>query len=783
MVHAEADSGAGKHAYSNKKKKEKKRQKEKDAGIKVERTSQFVDGATLDYWRQVGSTLDADEFPDAEDKSMFVSNVLTVADGSETQLCRDKEISCILEKLLLNCTHFQIRVFTDRLMGHVKDLAGDKFASHVIQTLLNLLPGVLHAELSGASTEGDESERDGTSETEGHLRTGEELVLAICDELKADITYLSRGDYGSHVIRALVGLMVGGGVPNELMRSQYSIAFSKFQKTETHTMEKVFAVPGSFEPAMHALIQPVCENKYLTKDATHTTASGVLQVLLAALHRTDAAMCETLILRLLGNGSDVETDENGEMIESEEKDVDDFEVDMDRVTKFLIYDQIGSHVMERILSCASAKLGYKLYRTLFRGRLDNLGKHPVANYVVQNMIRENKDPVVTSLILTELQDQFESVIASGCVGVVVRLVEAVAKLEDKKLHKAVFSHVMKAFHMNDTAQQKQCVNLITTLTTHDAYFEEGKDMSELPLQLNGVLLIQALFTLKPPHNDLPAASLLDLPAEQLLSLCMQSLGRPVDTFLECTVDVGKKNKLMKLLKGSYAKLAMDKYGSRVVDACWAVADLKLKDVLAAELIKSEVALKKDFYGRVIWRNCRLDHFKRKRDAWVSKVIANERKKGMFSDILDDDTAKEGTEPSGKNSKSIKRSHDESNNEKETVNVDLSTEMDMDDIFGETEKSKKANKKRKGKANEKKAAERAKANASATVDVVNEAVVSNGESGKGLESVGVKSESMDSDLLGVLDAIKGSKGKKSSKAKKEKKAGDKTKSVKSKFTMN
>lgn len=42
---------------------------------------------------------------------------------------------------------------------------------------------------------------------------------------------------------------------------------------------------------------------------------------------------------------------------------------------------------------------------------------------------------------------------------------------------------------------------------------------------------------------------------------------------------------------------------------------------------------------VQWRNCQLEHLKRKRGAWMEKQEANERKKAMFAEFLEDEAPK------------------------------------------------------------------------------------------------------------------------------------------------
>lgn len=61
-----------------------------------------------------------------------------------------------------------------------------------------------------------------------------------------------------------------------------------------------------------------------------------------------------------------------------------------------------------------------------------------------------------------------------------------------------------------------------------------------------------------------------------------------------------------------------------------------------------------------WRNCQLEHLKRKRGAWMEKQEANERKKAMFAEFLEDEAPKAIVE------------------EQEVEEVDESAEID--DIF-------------------------------------------------------------------------------------------------------
>lgn len=59
------------------------------------------------------------------------------------------------------------------------------------------------------------------------------------------------------------------------------------------------------------------------------------------------------------------------------------------------------------------------------------------------------------------------------------------------------------------------------------------------------------------------------------------------------------------------KLAIDKFGSRVLEVIWncVCVDLELRMLIAEVLMKKETVLVKDFFGRIIWVKFGLKFFK------------------------------------------------------------------------------------------------------------------------------------------------------------------------------
>lgn len=74
-------------------------------------------------------------------------HLLTVYFMAET------EVSRIIEKLLRAANEFQVRVFFDRLSGQYANMACDRYASHVLQAVLDTLPAIIQVCIRSVASE------------------------------------------------------------------------------------------------------------------------------------------------------------------------------------------------------------------------------------------------------------------------------------------------------------------------------------------------------------------------------------------------------------------------------------------------------------------------------------------------------------------------------------------------------------------------------------------------------------------------------------------------------
>ena len=100
---------------------------------------QEIDASTYNYFVQVLSTLNANDFEDDEAKEIFVANVFASNENSEELLCCNQLVSRIYEKLLPLASNTVKMRFMNKLGGDdIRKYASNQFASHGIDWCFSL---------------------------------------------------------------------------------------------------------------------------------------------------------------------------------------------------------------------------------------------------------------------------------------------------------------------------------------------------------------------------------------------------------------------------------------------------------------------------------------------------------------------------------------------------------------------------------------------------------------------------------------------------------------------
>jgi nucleolar protein 9 len=139
-------------------------------------------------------------------------------------------------------------------------------------------------------------------------------------------------------------------------------------------------------------------------------------------------------------------------------------------------------------------------------------------------------------------------------------------------------------------------------------------------QLHGSLLVQAMLESPGRLREMVMGSLLEMDSAMLVLLSKdRTATHVIQKSLTCTdQDKPFRQKLIQKFHGHVSGLASDQVGSHVVDAFWtATRDVHfIRERIAEELLEDQRAIKETFPGRAVFRNWKMDLYKRRKLEWI-----------------------------------------------------------------------------------------------------------------------------------------------------------------------
>ncbi|KAI1321356.1 Nucleolar protein 9 [Mortierella claussenii] len=593
----------------------------------------FIDPDVQQYFKGVEQTLDELNFETAEEQQLFLENVYTEVQGKELVLATDHSCSLVLEKLLRASNDFQLRVFFDKFNGNFLKLFTHRFASHVCQTLITLCADAVEREVKSNELKTKE-ERDVPQE-DGVLLSAENMILNMCTQTQGEFTALISDPFASHIIRVILHVLAGRTVGDDgtgkgNVRSKKSAKYNDANNSKTNNagvFRPTRLVPPSFKEMLRTITSTMMNglsDSIVRSLAVHQVANPVLQLLLEVLAKDDEMAKDQLVDKLL---MDITHEEEPGVKNN----------DRDAYVETLLRDQVGSHLLEKIVQVASPGLFQKFYTLYFRSRLVKLSFHPIANYVIQQFFVHAKTPVQLEMMVTEVLPEFGNFLKFGRPGVIRAVVEACKNVG--ACHKDVIKGLCSAFHTNTPVERRDFMHVVLHMETYEALVErrEQQESTKPKFHPQGAVILQLLLQYPEEHSKIVVDSYFAQKEELMYAWTMDPVGSHViEAFLTSpTLNLKVKRKILKSFLGKYHSMALDRYGGHTVDKCWAVSDIEMKEKIATELSEHEQALSQSFHGKFILRNCKIDQFKRKKEEWVEREKGIERKKDMFKDILGD----------------------------------------------------------------------------------------------------------------------------------------------------
>ncbi|KAE8588556.1 hypothetical protein XENTR_v10022611 [Xenopus tropicalis] len=567
-----------------------------------------LDPKSVGYFRRVGETLQQ-PFESDEEKGIFIRNVFHEVQGNELPLATDMSGSLVLQKLLAVATSVQLCRVVAALSKQWQAVCCHRSGAHVVQTALLQFPRLQKQQ--GAEEE-EETEEEGEAEPVGTL---EDLVLGLCAELKGKFLLYNKDTHGSFIVRTLFQVLGGTVLSQDTGR----------KAAKGPTVASEFEVPESFLHQLQELCG--CFGDHVGVFATHKVASLGMQVALRVLQRkmppVCAQLCDQMIEYLASRNVSAES------------------------SSLLVFlkDETSSRLLERILEVSEKKQLRRVFKAHFQGQLRALAAHPIANYTVQRLLSAVQTKKLFAVLFDELSPGLEDALAKGHMGIITTLADTCKRLKCRQ--RELLSQLMEAFHCAaPLSRQVASIPLFLSLLTYEVYYnkEEEEEPSEHQgdadrklenVNYHGSLLVQHLLHFEDPSVALKSlGSLTD--ADLLTVACSQAGCHVLDSLLgSATISDKQRKKILRRLRGHCMQLACNKYGSRVLDRMWTASTLGVKEEIAQQLVEKLHQLQNDPVGHHIARNFALTHFVKRRKDWEEHQLGENKRRKMFSEILED----------------------------------------------------------------------------------------------------------------------------------------------------
>ncbi|KAI5462334.1 armadillo-type protein [Mariannaea sp. PMI_226] len=570
-----------------------------------------------EYFRRADELLELNQFPTTEDRDIFLENVYKEAQGKELKLASSQSCSRLMERLIQLANTAQKKHLFEAFAGHFLSLVQHRFASHCCEALFLRSAGVVSQELAGYVMDTTGASAD-AQKPESSM---ENLFLETLDELESALGYLVTDRFASHTLRVL--LLVLSGRPLEdtsvktLMKSKkkenISVAGSNVADEANQGLR---AVPSSFDMALKKVIQDSTSGMDATGLrvlATHPMGNPTLQLLLEldlTLNKSEQKSESgqpTLLQQLLPGAPQTLNDETSEA---------------SQFINSMIYDQIGSRLIETLITHAPGKIFKALNLNIFLPRIQGYVRNDISSYAAIRVLnRLGKDDLVKAV--DQITPTVPQLVSKSRFNVIKTLFE--------RCHaRGVNDEIKKLMKGLRGGCGSTSADLVITLCGFKDEEKKNKDIKQLSkneyaIQSHGAQLLTTLLSIPGPTKGVQEA-LLAISAEQLVRLATTSL--PTVTVLTTALATPSSNPafhkvIVSTIQPHVGELATSKAGHNLINAIVEVPSkgkersvpLHMKEAVMVKLGEREAELRDSWMGRSVWRSWKGDMWKTRRGDW------------------------------------------------------------------------------------------------------------------------------------------------------------------------
>ena len=441
----------------------------------------------------------------------------------------------------------------------------------------------------------------------------EDLFLYTVNELQGNLRYLMTDKHASYALRSL--LTVLSDCPLEVVSTRSTkpikrkgtIGLRSQAKEDSKRWSSQNRVPDSFAIALRTLISETIaglDSHYFRILATHPVANPVLQLLfeleLSNPKQSKARDDNSLFQKLL-------------LVQPLRHDTTSASFLGD-----LIFDPIGSRLVETIIQFASARDFEAIFHIIFRGKFGSLITNEAASFVMIKILQRlsSKDlneatlelcPAI-SMPMDHARTMVVKTLIERCVirDIDTRPIAAALRVGDRNSESDTLLHVL---NWRTTGMGIMTLEGKLGLGIHNAS------------RLHGSLLAQSMLEAPGPLRDIVVEGILGMETPVLVQMAQdRTATHVVQKAITCTGQTKTfHRRIIHKLLAHTISLALDSIGSHVLHAFWTISGdlLFLKERIGNELLKNEACLRDSPSGRRVWRKWMMDLCKRRKTDWIT----------------------------------------------------------------------------------------------------------------------------------------------------------------------
>lgn len=518
-------------------------------------------------------------------------------------------------------------------------LLSHRFASHVCESLFTHASPVVTEELKARPGEL-------TTDIDEVYVSMENLFLHTLAELEGNFGYLLTERYASHALRILLLVLAGEPISTDAMKALLGSKRKESVKTATKAAEDATSrsrsVPKSFSAALEKTISDSVaglDTDKLRGLATHPNANPTLQLLLTLelthYGKQKGKDSKSIIRTLLPDEPFTAETESAAFLSG------------------LVYDPVGSHLVEKIIEHAPAKLFKSIYRTFWKERLASYARNEVATHVVCRIIeRLGYDDLLEAheILVPEipglLNKHWTAMTRTLIERCTVRDIDtqAIAVTIDQFYQTDGGFDVAKMLGMDEGPNASADTPImngngnVRAATAEMASMFFSRPVEKEPTKVHFNILAQAMLIVPGSLSALLLDSLIGLEPAVLLKMSKDHIvTRTLQQALTTkNASMIERRKLVQRFYGHIGEMALDKAASHVVDCIWEGTHglAFIRERIAEELAENEASLRESPCGRAVWKNWKMDIYKRRRPEWIrqSRIKASNDGFQAFSEI-------------------------------------------------------------------------------------------------------------------------------------------------------